>query len=198
MRSCLEAAIYLDDCPYYPVKVSAITSPSVIQETKDTHRLSRKHVSHMLNAVVLEIAIKVLWELDNDNKCRHTHDINTLYEELNEKSRRELKNIYNEKLAVLAGLKGTNKEGQEIRIDDLVHFQSLKDALIANEDTMKNFKYDGDFNGKSSAMGSLIWNEEVFWTMPPLGHVRLREALYHYTVGRVNEADQGTGSDRDN
>ena len=38
-----------------------------------------------------------------------------------------------------------------MRIGDLVQLQTLRDALVANEDTMKNFKYNVDFNGKSSA-----------------------------------------------
>ena len=193
MRSCLEAASHLDDCPVYPVKVSAITSPSVIQETKERHRLSRKHISHMLNAVVLEIAIKVTWELDNEKECRYTHDIAMLYKELNEKSQRELKEIYNEKLAMLAGLEGTDKKGQQVTLGGLVQFQSLQDALVANEDTMKNFKYDGDFNGKSSAMGSVIWDEKTLWTVPPLDHVRFPEALYRYTVERVEGANSNEG-----
>ncbi len=142
----------------------------------------------MLNAVVFEIAIKVIWELDHDEECRHTHNIDTLYDELNEKSRRELKEIYDEKSTVLAGLEGTNKKGQRIRLEDLVQFQSLQDALVANKYIMKNFKYDGGFNGKSSAMGSVIWNKGILWTIPPLGHARFPEALYRYVDKRVQKA----------
>lgn len=188
MRSCLEAARHLDDCPVDPIKVSQMTSPDIIQETKDRHRLSRKHIAHMLNAVVLEIAIKVIWELDHDEECRHIHNIDTLYDELDEESRRELKEIYDEKSAALAGLEGTNKKGQRIRLEDLVQFQSLQDALVANEYTMKHFKYDGGFNGKSSAMGSVIWDKGTLWTIPPLDQMRFPEALYRYVDNRVQKA----------
>ena len=196
MRSCLEAANHLDDCPVNPVKTSAITSPGVIQETMDRHRLSRKHISHMLNAIVFEIAVKVIWELDNNRECRHIHDIGALYQQLSEKSRREMEEIYDEKSAILAGLEGTDKKGNRIQLSDLVEFQSLEEALIANEDTMKNFKYDGVFNGKSSAMGSIMWDKErdLMWALPPLEHVRFPEALYYYTMDRLQEAYRGDSS----
>ena len=195
MRSCLEAASHLDDCPVYPVKTSAITSAGVIQGTMDRHRLSRKHISHILNAIVFEIAVKVIWELDNDRECSYTHNIGALYRQLSERSRREMDEIYHEKSAILAGLEGTDKKGNRIQLSDLVEFQSLEEALIANEDTMKNFKYDGVFNGKSSAMGSVMWDKERdrIWTLPPLEHVRLPEALYHYTMARLEKAQQDTG-----
>ena len=38
-----------------------------------------KNVAHMLNAIVLEIAIKVIWELDNNEDCRYTHNICSLF-----------------------------------------------------------------------------------------------------------------------
>ena len=188
MQSCLEAARHLDDCPAYPVKMSTATSPETIQETRDNHRLSRKQIAHMLNAIVLEIAIKVLWELDNNEECGYTHDIGGLYKGLNPKTRQKVKEIYDEKAVSLAGIEGTNKKGKRIRLGDLVRFQSLDEALEANEDTMKNFKYDGEFKGKSSAMGSVIWDVTTLWTMPPMDHARFPEALYRYTMDRVQNA----------
>ena len=45
-------------------------------------------------------------------------------------------------------------EGKQIRYGELVQFQSWEDTLTANEDVMVNFKYDGEFKGKSTAMGA--------------------------------------------
>ena len=194
MRYCMDVAKYLDDSPKHLIPLPSGASDADIQEAKDQHRLSRKNVAHMLNAIVLEIAVKVIWELDNNEDCRYTHNIRSLYEELSEKSRLELSNIYDEKLAILSGLEGTSKGGERIRIGDLVQLQSFQDALVANEDTMKNFKYDGDFNGKSSAMGSVIWSKETLWTIPPLNYRRIPEALYHYTMSRVQKANSREGS----
>ncbi len=145
----------------------------------------------MLNAVVLAIATKVLWELDNNLECRHTHNIIALYGELDERSQRDIRTIYDEKLAILAGLEGPDKKGQRMRLGDLVKFQSLREAPKANEATMKNFKYDGEFKGKGSAMGGVIWDSKVFWTLPPLNFVRFPEALCEYTADRVQDANGG-------
>ena len=111
MRYCMDVAKYLDDSPKHLIPLPSGASDADIQEAKDQHRLSRKNVAHMLNAIVLEIAVKVIWELDNNEDCRYTHNIRSLYEELSEKSRLELSNIYDEKLAILSGLEGTSKGG---------------------------------------------------------------------------------------
>lgn len=79
-------------------------------------------------------------------------------------------------------------EGKRIRLTDLVQLQSLQEALVANEDTIKNFKYDGNFKGKSSAMSSVIWNSEALWTIPTLNLTRLSEALCQCTIDRVEKA----------
>ena len=196
MRSCMEVTLYLDDSPQHAVPIRLGTSALDVQKSLDDHRLWRKRVAHMLNSLVFEIAIKVIWELDNNRDCRFTHDVRTLYWELADRSQRELKQLYDEKSAILAALAGTDKKGRSVRVGDLTQFQSLQEALIANEDTMKNFKYDGVFNGKSSAMGSVMWNEEMdrIWVLPPLEHMRFPEALYNYTVNRVQKANRGANS----
>ena len=150
-----------------------------------------KNIAHMLNAIVLEIAIKVIWEIDNNRDCRFTHNIRELYEELADNSKRDISEIYEKKSALLAALEGTGRQGQRIRLGDLVEFQSLQDALEANADTMRNFKYDGEYNGKSSTMGSAIWNDGLLYTMPPLNEERIPEALYRYTLGRLERANIG-------
>ena len=147
----------------------------------------------MLNAIVLEIAVKVIWELDHNRDCKYTHNISKLYGQLTEKSRGDLEVIYDAKSKFLAGLEGTNKKAQRVRIGDLVRMQSLQEALLANEDTMKNFKYNANFNGKSSAMGSVIWSNELIYTIPPLNRERLPEALYKYTLDRVQKTGVRNG-----
>ena len=191
MRSCMEIAKYLDDSPQHLIPTSSNASEADIQEIKDRHKWSRKTVAHLLNAIVLEIAIKVIWELANNRDCKHTHNISKLYKGLKENSRRELEKIYDEQSTLISSLEGTDKKGQRMRIGDLVQLQTLRDALVANEDTMKNFKYNVDFNGKSSAMGSVIWSKDLLWTIPPLEHERIPEALYRYTMRRVQGTNLG-------
>ena len=190
LQSFMEVAKYLDDYPNHPIPVRPNVSKSEIEELGHEHRKSRKFVAHILNSIVLEIAIKVIWELDNNAECRHIHDIACLFSELSKKSQEELTEIYDEKVASLASIEGRDQQGKQVLIGDLVLFQTLQEALVANEDTMKNFKYDLIFKGNSSAMGSVIWDDKVFWTFPAQTHQRLPEALYQYANNRVQKANR--------
>ena len=189
MQAFMEVAKYLDESPQHVIPILLGASENEIQELKDSHRLWRKMVAHLLNSIVLEITVKVIWELDNNAACPHTHNIRRLYGELEDKSQQELKQIYDDKAALLAGLGGNDKKGRSIRLGELVQLQSLHEALEANEDTIKNFKYDTEFKGKSSAMGSIIWEGDIGWTLPPLSQ-RIPEALYCYAKNRLQVADQ--------
>ena len=160
----LETAKYLDSDP--PVAVPFDSSPTAIEEIKDRQRWSSGITCHMLYAIVLEISIEIIWGLDNSEECRFTHDIGELFDELGYDSQQRLGKIFDEKSTTLAQLQGTNKRGNPVRVGDLVEIQSLRDALKANEDVMKNFKYETRYNGKSSVMGSVIWSDELVWILP--------------------------------
>ena len=184
-ESFLEIARYLDSGP--PVRVPLGSPTTVVEEIKGRHRWWSGITCHMLYAIVFEIAVKIIWELDNQRTCRYTHDISSLYRELSEKSQQEIRKTFDAKSVALSQLEGTNKKGKRIRLGEIVRLQSLEDALEANEDVMKNFKYETRFNGKSSVMGSVIWSDELVWMLPPMND-RFPDALFRYTVDRVKEA----------
>ena len=52
MQSCMEIAKYLDEYPNHVVPIPKDASEADIEEIKDNYRLSRKHVAHLLNAIV--------------------------------------------------------------------------------------------------------------------------------------------------
>ena len=187
MRSFMEVAKYLDENPKHFIPVPRGSSSDEIEKIKDYHRLSRKTVTHFLNSIVLEIAIKVIWELDQNKDCRNTHDIYELYNELDPVSQFDLRSIFDEKAQMLADMKINTPASN---LGNLVQFQSWEDTLKANRDIMVNFKYDGEFNGKSSAMGTVIWSieEDIMWALPPLNFVHFSEAVYSYTRDRVQRS----------
>ena len=186
MQSSMEIAKYLDESPNHFIPILLGASKDEIEKIKDDHRLSRAKISHFLNSIVLEIAIKIVWELDKGKNCRNTHDIYELYNEIDPISQSDLRNLFYEKARILADIKGKNKEGTQRRLGELVQFQSWKDTLRANRDIMVNFKYDGEFTGNSSAMGTVMWNNhDTLWILPPLKFVRFPEAVYLYTLDRV-------------
>ncbi len=191
MKDCMEVARYLDESPQHLVRVPVKSSKDEREEARHRFRVSRKKVSHMLYAMVLELAIKVLAELDNNRECKHNHNIAKLFCELSESSKVDLKRIYDEQVSSLSSNEGKDQKGKSVRLGDLVVFQSLQEALQANEETMKKFKYDGKFKGKSSAMGSVIWDQKVFLALPASIQRRLPEALYEYVYGRVQRLGLG-------
>lgn len=190
MQNFMEIAKYLDSGP--PIQAPVGLSQAEFDEIHAKHNLAGKSVTHMLDAIVFEISVKVLWELDHDADCRNTHNIGALYAELSHSSQRDIKEIYDDQSANLSSVEATDSEGHTKRLADLVPFQSLDEALLANADTIRNFKYEGSFKGKSSVMGSAMWDGNTFWTLPRLEHrigERLPESLYNYTAKRVREAN---------
>ena len=188
MQNSMDVAKYLDSRP--PIKVPKNASRALIEKTQDRLGWSSKSVAYMLNAIVLEIAIKVIWELDNGGKCKHTHDISKLFKNLDCTSQSDLKCLFDEKTRLLANLEVTRGETR-IRLGELLQFQSWEETLVANRGVMVKFKYDGRFKGKSSAMGSAMWNEDggIVWMLPPMNDSFL-EALCRYTMDRFQKAIQ--------
>ena len=114
----------------------------------------KKAVIHFLYAIVIEICIKVIWEIEKNTPPKPTHDIFTRYTELSPESQQAISDIYDIQVSKTHELISRYKIEKEIKL------QSLEDALRANEQTMRDIKYDGKFNGKSSALGSVMWNED--------------------------------------
>ena len=136
-----------------------------IEARKDKQRLQRKVVCHSLYAIVFELAIKIIWETDKGKECRRTHNILDLYKELSCEKQSQIKDLYDNQVSIIKTTEG-QRGGRRIRIKNLADFQSLDEALESNQDTITNFKYDGQFRGKSSVMGSVIWNNKGIWTLP--------------------------------
>ena len=158
----METAEFLEIAPYL---ASIGESKEQIGARKDKQNLERKEVCHFLYAIVFELAIKIIWEIEKEKECRRTHNILDLYKELSFKKQSPIKDLYDNQVSIIKNLEG-ERGGKKIRFKDLADFQSLDEALKSNQDTITNFKYDGQFRGKSSVMGSVIWNNKGIWTLP--------------------------------
>ena len=49
---------------------------------------------------------------------------------------------------------------------------------------MENFKYDGEFKGKSTAMEGVMWDGTTVWALNAIGE-SFSEALHRYIRDRV-------------
>ena len=127
---------------------------------KSKQRWQRKKACHFLYAIVFELAIKIIWEAENGEECEHHHNILRIYKELSREKQSKIRQLYDTQASEIRTQEG-QRNGARIRVNDLTEFQSLKQALKANYATVTAFKYDGLYQGKSSVIGGVIWNEDV-------------------------------------
>ena len=135
-------------------------------EAIDDQSIQKRMVCHFLYAVVFEIAIKIIWEVENKKECEHHHRILDFYTELSPERQSNIRQLYEKQSARVRRETATDRTGRRGCVDDLSEFQSLEDALKANYDTVTNFKYEGRFHGKSSVIAGVIWNHDRIWVLP--------------------------------
>ena len=126
----------------------------------DDQILDRKKVCHFLYAMIFDLAIKMLWEVENGKECEHHHRILEFYTDLSCEKQSRVRDLYNAQATLIRNQEGRQRTGNGERVDHLTEFQSLKEALEANWDTVTNFTYEGLFHGKSSVIEGVIWNED--------------------------------------
>ena len=61
-----------------------------------------------------------------------------------------------------------------------IKLQSLEDALTSNQETVKNFKYDGRLDGKSSVLCSVMWTEDEIYILPEPKIIVFPQLLLEY------------------
>ena len=131
--------------------------------------LRRKTVTHFLYAMVIEISIKVIWEIEKGNTPEYNHDIWSRYTELSLDSRYKISDLYETQVAnintIVTRCNRQKDNGGRI-VNITLDLQSLEDALKANEQTVINFKYDGKFEGKSSALCSVMRTDSLIYALP--------------------------------
>ena len=126
-----------------------------------------KIATHFLYAMVFELSIKIIWEIEQGTEAAHHHNILCLYEQLSDVAKQQISNMYDIQYSnmekciseLISRPNGEVLKGLEL--------QSLEDALKGNAKIVRDFKYDGKFNGKSSILGSIIWKDDTYWILPP-------------------------------
>ena len=172
-----EIVKYLLSNPLAPV-----TQGQDTQGQLDKHRIQKNIVVHMLCAMVVENTIKILWEMEHSKESEYSHNIHKIYGQLCRTTRGEIEDIYDKQTAEFSAIKGT-MNGKEVILGDIVQLASLQQALMSNETTMKNFKYDNKFEGKTSVIANAIWDQSTIWVLPS-GHKPFAQTLFEYMQNR--------------
>ena len=144
-------------------------SPEEAESKLDDTRYGRKVVAHCLYAIVFELSIKIIWDIEKDESAPHHHNISRLYKDLSPDAQQEILNIYKTQVNniehIISQCNGQiDSEGKTVNIE--LKLQSLNEALKANEQTITDFKYGGQFNGKSSALCSVMWTDDLIYALP--------------------------------
>ena len=153
--------------------------------------LRRKVVAHFAYAMVFELSIKIILEIEQGKNAPFHHNILRLYRELSQTSQQKISDMYDTQAANMKKLISEcngrrNRGGQIVNLN--LDMQSLEDALKANEQTVKNFKYDGQFSGKSSVLCSIMWTGDLIYTLPRAvaNAIIFPKALLEYAISLKN------------
>ena len=75
-------------------------------------------------------------------------------------------------------------KGKSVKLGDIVLLASLEQALQSNAATMRNFKYDNKFQGKTSVFANAIWDQDTIWVLPS-SHKPFAVSLFEYMKDRI-------------
>ena len=119
--------------------------------------------------MVFELSIKIIWEIEKGKAPPYHHNILCLYRQLSQASQQKISDMYDDQVFNMEKLisecnRRRNKGGEIVNLK--VDLQSLEDALEVNEQIVKNFKYDGQLNEKSSVLCSIMWAGDTMWILP--------------------------------
>ena len=151
----------------------------------DDTRFRRKMTAHFLYAVVFELCIKIIWEIENNKPPKTNHDILSRYRELSPDSRGAIFDIYDTQvrnIKHIISLANGQVDSKGNIVNLRIKLQSLEDALKSNEETVKNFKYDGRLDGKSSALCSVMWDDDEIFILPEPKIVVFPQFLLKYAI----------------
>ena len=168
----------------FPIEANSIEEA---QAKAGDIKLKIKLVTHFQYAMVFELCIKIIWEIEQGKEPPYHHNILCLYRQLSQASQQKISDMYDDQVSnmnrVISECNGRRNEGGQI-VNLNLDLQSLENALEVNEKIVKNFKYDGQLNGKSSVLCSIMWNSTGIWTLPKLiaDAITFPKDLLEYTI----------------
>ena len=152
----------------------------------DDTRHTRKMTAHFLYAIVFELCIKIIWEIEHNEPPKPNHDILSRYRELSKESRQAISDMYDNRVKITENIISRSNSGVTDNYGDTVNLcielQSLQDALKSNPQTMRDFKYDGKLTQKSSAFGSIMWSKDRKYLLSDPNFIVFPEQLLAYAI----------------
>jgi hypothetical protein len=124
-------------------------SASLPCDNDNRARLKHAITGRYLQAVVLELIIKTLYELDHHREASFTHNLLSIYNDLESSTRLFFEDRFNESL----------DRSRRSPLGKEVDFHKLEDVLRLNSDVVRNFKYDAKGINCNSSADGMFYNE---------------------------------------
>lgn len=182
------AMSFMDTANLLEVTRAGVKSESTKKDKSESEytNLRRKHVAHFIYALIFEISIKIIYGIEKKKVAPHNHKILDLYNQLSPRVQQGIRNFYDlqvshTKKILLEFFNGVKTEsGKTINIKPA----NLEEALELNEKVVRDFKYNARLKGKSSALGSLIWDteHELQWDIPKPELIIFPKLLLDYAI----------------
>ena len=114
--------------------------------------LKQRVTNHFLEAMVLELLIKMLFEMDQRQDAPYTHQLPKIYEKLNKATQAVIEESYDKVRH------RTQKMFSRSQIPDVI-IHPLDTILKENEKLVKNFKYDAQATGSNPVFDNRFYKE---------------------------------------
>ena len=177
-KSFLDSAQLLEITIHHVIAKSREEAESKVDDT----RFRRKMTAHFLYAVVFELCIKIIWEIEHNCPPKPNHDVLSRYRELSKGSRQQISEMYATQVKNTKHIISLANSGKTDNVNLGIELQSLEEALASNQETVKNFKYDGRLNGKSSVLCSVLWDDNEIYILPRPEIIVFPTLLLEYAV----------------
>lgn len=143
IKKIVSKKMFLIECFLSTAKLKSNGSPDSVLKLGVTN--------YFLGSVILELLIKILYELEHKKQAPFTHNILKIFEQLDTKT----------KSFVRAKYDAARKRQEKIfeRINDEVLFPPFHKLLESNERFIKNFKYDAMGSKINSAIDGKFYTE---------------------------------------
>lgn len=124
-------------------------------KTKNNQDQVLKHgvTNYYLGSIVLELFVKILFELNFKKQAPFTHNALKVFEGLKNPTKSFVRSKYDE----------ARERKVEIfkKIDKTVSFPPLHQVLEANENFIKNFKYNATASKSNTSADAIFYNELI-------------------------------------
>lgn len=110
--------------------------------------------NYFLQAIVLELLIKCIYEVDIQEKAPYSHDLTDLYGQLNADTRAEISQYYEE-------ARNRNKRYYDSHNITEVTFHPLEKVLANNYSIVRDFKYDAMGKDSNSSV-DMVFIQQLF------------------------------------